>query len=73
MPGVLIGLLLALQKLADLPTIPDWVHLGTGAYAQTLGINVWGLALCTVLFLTGAVIDLLRGRVVYPVRSNSFS
>ena len=72
-PGVLIGLLLALQKLADLPTIPDWVHLGSGPYAQTLGINVWGLALCTVLFLTGAVIDLLRGRVVYPVRSNSFS
>ena len=72
-PGVVIGVLLALQKLADLPTIPDWVSIGTGSYAQTLGINVWGLGLCTGLFLTGAVVDQLRGRNRYPVHSNSFS
>lgn len=60
-PGIVIGLLLALQKLAALPTIPGWVALGHGSYAQTLGINVWGIALCTGLFVTGAAIDALRG------------
>ncbi|GAB3685602.1 Na+/proline symporter [Salinisphaera aquimarina] len=61
-PGIGIGLLLALQKLADLPTIPESVALGHGSYAQTLGINVWGVIMCTALFLLGACVDALRQR-----------
>ncbi|MES1925497.1 Na+/proline symporter [Salinisphaera sp. T31B1] len=61
-PGVAIGVLLALQKLAGLTTIPQWVALGDGPYAQTLGINIWGLALCSSLFVAGACVEALRAR-----------
>lgn len=55
-PGVAIGVLLVLQDFAGLPVIPDAIAIGSGKYAQTLGINVWGLALCTAGYLIGAAV-----------------
>lgn len=55
-PGVTIGVLLVAQKFLGLEVIPDWVDIGSGKYAQTLGINVWGLMLCTGGYLLGAAV-----------------
>lgn len=60
-PGVIIGTLLALQDILHIPTIPSFVDIGSGHYAQTLGINVWGLILCSALFVAGAFIRPRRG------------
>ena len=72
-PGVVIGIALALERLAGLDLIPDALSLGSGPYAQTLGINVWGLALCTTLFLATTIATRLRWGSIQPVRSNSVS
>ncbi|ROO32956.1 Na+/proline symporter [Salinisphaera orenii] len=55
-PGVFIGVLLVLQDFAGLAVIPDALAIGSGRYAQTLGINVWGLLLCSAGYLLGAVL-----------------
>lgn len=57
-PGVAIGVLLVIEKFLGVPIIPQWVYIGTGSYAQTLGVNVWGLALCTSGYLAGAGVSL---------------
>ena len=72
-PGVVIGIALALERLAGLDLIPDAFALGSGPYAQTLGINVWGLALCTTLFVAAAAAAGPRRPAIQPVRSNSVS
>lgn len=56
-PGVAIGVLLVAQKFLGLEVIPNWIDLGNGKYAQTLGINVWGLMLCTGGYLIGAAVN----------------
>jgi len=56
-PGVAIGVLLVLQDFGGLPVIPDWIAIGSGKYAQTLGINFWGLMVCTAGFLIGAAVN----------------
>lgn len=60
-PGVAIGVLLALQDILHLPTIPAAVAIGSGSYAETLGINVYGVLLCSVLFIAGAWLRPRRG------------
>ncbi|WP_348761260.1 Na+/proline symporter [uncultured Salinisphaera sp.] len=60
-PGVIIGVLLALEDILHLPTIPSFVGIGVGPYAETLGINVYGVLLCSVLFVAGARIRPRRG------------
>lgn len=60
-PGVLIGILLAVQDILHVQTIPWFVDIGSGHYAQTLGINIWGVVLCSILFVAGAVIQPRRG------------
>lgn len=56
-PGVGIGVLLVLEKFLGLEVIPGWIGFGSGHYAQTLGINVWGLMLCTGGYLVGAALN----------------
>jgi SSS family solute:Na+ symporter len=34
---------------------PDWVALGSGTYAIDLGVNLWGLALCTGGYVLGCL------------------
>ena len=48
--GIVLGIMLAVGMVPA-----DWA-LGSGKYAVTLGTNVFGLGLGTVLFLVGAAI-----------------
>ena len=56
-PGVVIGVLLVCEKFLSLAIIPAWIDIGSGDYAQTLGINVWGVLLCTAGYLAGAAVN----------------
>ncbi|MCK7500656.1 MAG: hypothetical protein MZW92_68405 [Comamonadaceae bacterium] len=40
--------------------IPEWWAIGSGKYALLLGTNLYGLLLCTALFLLPALLARLR-------------
>lgn len=56
-PGVVLGIVMVVETTSGLKLIPEWVSLGSGKYAQTLGLNVYGLALATAGYLLGALIS----------------
>ncbi len=60
-PGLAFGVIKTIESATGTRIFPDWIDLGGGKYADDLGINVWGLAVCTVGYLAGA---LLFGRRV---------
>jgi hypothetical protein len=64
-PGLALGVLVTLEGAAGAEIFPAWIDIGSGKYADDLGINVWGLTLCTGGYLLGAVIARVRngGRV----------
>jgi len=45
-PGFALGLILAFAP----GLFPEWVAVGSGKYALTTGVNIYGLVLCTALF-----------------------
>jgi SSS family solute:Na+ symporter len=53
-PGVVIGVIRTTETFGHLRIFPDAVKLGTGPFALDLGVNAWGLALCTTSFVAGA-------------------
>jgi SSS family solute:Na+ symporter len=53
-PGVALGAVRATETFTHLHIIPDAIRLGTGPFALDLGVNAWGLLLCTAGFLVGA-------------------
>ncbi|MBI4183450.1 MAG: Na+/proline symporter [Proteobacteria bacterium] len=53
-PGIALGAIMTLEGAAGLEIMPAWIDLGVGAYADDLGVNVFGLALCTTGYLAGA-------------------
>jgi len=55
-PGVIIGALRVVEGATGTTIFEDFLHLGTGKYAKDLGVNVYGLMLCTTLYLLGAVV-----------------
>ena len=55
-PGVAIGLTRATETFGHLHIFPDAVMLGTGPFALDLGVNLWGVGLCTVGFVAGALL-----------------
>jgi Na+/proline symporter len=55
-PGLLFGVLVTVESMLKVAIFPAWIDIGTGAYADDLGVNVWGLCLCTAGFLVGALI-----------------
>ncbi|MEO0434785.1 MAG: Na+/proline symporter [Cyanobacteria bacterium J06656_5] len=57
-PGLLFGVLRVLESALGNPIFPDWVMLGSGKYAIDLGVNVYGLMLCTAGYLLGALLNL---------------
>jgi len=65
--GVIMGVMLVIQKFLGVTMIAPWMEIGSGAYAQTLGINAWGLLICTGGYLTGAAVNVrvLRPRVAH--------
>ena len=55
-PGLTLGVVMTVQGATGLDLFPAWVNIGTGIYAVDLGVNLYGLALCTVGYLVGAVL-----------------
>ncbi|MGD1952395.1 MAG: Na+/proline symporter [Leptolyngbyaceae cyanobacterium] len=55
-PGLTFGILRVLESALGTQIFPDWVLIGAGRYAVDLGVNVYGLMLCTAGYLVGAVI-----------------
>jgi Na+/proline symporter len=60
-PGLVLGVLLTVEAAARVQIIPAAVDLGVGSYADDLGVNVYGLILCTAGYLLGAAVSAVRG------------
>jgi SSS family solute:Na+ symporter len=55
-PGLLFGVIKTVESATGTAIFPDWINIGGGRYADDLGINVWGLLLCTAGYLLGAAL-----------------
>ena len=55
-PGLILGILRAVETFAHVSIFPAGLALGTGKYALDLGVNVYGLLICTIGFFVGAVL-----------------
>lgn len=55
-PGLILGVLRAIETFAHVSIFPAALALGTGKYALDLGINTYGLLICTIGFFVGAVL-----------------
>ena len=72
-PGLVIGALMAGREFFDGVAVPAWGHLGVGAYADDLGVNLIGLGICTGGFLVGTALEAAGLRLGRPVRQASVS
>ena len=54
-PGIAFGVLKTVESAAGVTIFPAWLDIGGGPYADDLGLNVWGLLICTAGYLLGAV------------------
>ena len=61
-PGLLFGVLVTVESALGVEIFPAWIDIGAGKYADDLGVNVWGLAVCTTGYLAGAGIGYGRAR-----------
>lgn len=62
-PGLGFGILRVMESVLSTPLFPAWVSMGSGRYAVDLGVNVYGLLLCTAGYLLGAAVGSLgKGR-----------
>lgn len=68
-PGLGIGIVRAVETFAKVSIFPPELAVGSGRYALDLGVNLYGLLICTIGFLVGVVITgaLVRGRPAEPV------
>jgi len=57
-PGILFGVIMTLEGAMGLQIVPAWVDIGVGKYADDLGVNLWGVGLCTLGFLLGCLVDI---------------
>ncbi len=55
-PGVAIGVVRAVETFGHVRIFPDVLKLGSGPFGLDLGVNVWGLAICTAGFVAGALL-----------------
>lgn len=55
-PGLVFGVLRTLEVFLKVHIFPESIALGFGKYAVDLGVNVWGLLICTAGYLLGAVL-----------------
>ena len=66
-PGLVLGVLVTLEAALGTAIFPAWIDIGSGKYADDLGVNVWGLMICTAGYLAGAGIGYRRERAGGPV------
>ena len=59
-PGVVIGVIMVIESTTGATILPAWVSIGEGKYAQTLGVNIYGLGLSTLGYLVGTLIPAKR-------------
>ncbi len=59
-PGLALGVLVTVENAVGIAIFPAWIDIGSGKYADDLGINLWGLGLCTAGYLAGALIGRAR-------------
>jgi solute:Na+ symporter, SSS family len=55
-PGVAIGVARAIETFAHIDILPRALSLGSGKFALDLGVNVWGLVICSVGYLLGVLL-----------------
>ena len=55
-PGLAFGVLKTVEAATGVQIFPDFINIGGGKYADDLGINVYGLLVCTTGYLAGAVL-----------------
>ncbi len=55
-PGIVLGVTRGVEVFAKLRILPPALDLGSGTFAADLGVNAWGLLLCTAGFLVGTVL-----------------
>jgi SSS family solute:Na+ symporter len=58
-PGLTFGVLRVLEGALGTEIFPAWLVIGGGKYALDLGVNVYGLLLCTIGYLLGAALGRL--------------
>ncbi|NJN05039.1 MAG: Na+/proline symporter [Leptolyngbyaceae cyanobacterium SL_1_1] len=56
-PGLIFGILRVLENALGNQIFPSWVAIGSGKYAVDLGVNIYGLVLCTLGYLLGAFLS----------------
>ena len=61
--GFALGVLLALHNARPFDIFPEWLAMGSGKYADDLGVNFFGLLLCCALFLAGGCVSPRRARI----------
>ena len=69
-PGILFGVIMTLEGAMGIQIVPSWIDIGVGKYADDLGVNLWGVGICTIGFLIGCLIELAmkskKGLVANP-------
>ena len=55
-PGLIFGALLTVESAIGIAIFPAEFDVGMGKYADDLGVNLYGLAICTAGYLLGAAI-----------------
>jgi hypothetical protein len=63
-PGLALGVLKTIEDASGAAIFPTDIAIGSGAYADDLGVNVYGLVLCTMGYLAGAALSLRRASAV---------
>jgi Na+/proline symporter len=56
-PGLILGISRAVETFAHVTIFPAALALGQGKYALDLGLNVYGLLICTCGFLIGPILQ----------------
>lgn len=54
-PGLIFGIIKTIESATGSPIFPDVLNIGGGKYADDLGINIYGLMVCTTGYLIGAL------------------
>jgi solute:Na+ symporter, SSS family len=69
-PGVAIGVARAIET-SHVDILPKALSLGSGKFALDLGVNVWGLVICSVGYLLGALLAPRRQTALAMAASSS--
>ena len=55
--GLGLGVLMTVESATGFEIFPSWLEIGTGRYADDLGVNVYGVLACTAGYLLGTLLS----------------